>query len=180
MVVKTDDDQWSQSPPCQCGGRGTSVRGAGRHLASSHSPGFVIRSYRYELSFPHLVVPEIHLADDLLLGGGTRLRQSPLHTEESGQLPRWSVIMMSMINNHWLYIIQPSIKGIISWSPNSTVLHLDIYLCKYTNTQQGNLLGYRGEVQYKTSQELRMQSSVTLNCKVTKIVMNSVFQLSEL
>ena len=29
-----------------------------------------------------------------------------------------------------------------SWSPNSTVLHLDIYLCKYTNlkTQQGNLL----------------------------------------
>ena len=51
MVVKTDDDQWSQSPPCQCGGRGTSARGAGRHLASSHSPGFVIRSYRYELSF---------------------------------------------------------------------------------------------------------------------------------
>ena len=40
MVVKTDDDQWSQSPPCQCGGRGTSVRGACRHLASSHNPGF--------------------------------------------------------------------------------------------------------------------------------------------
>ena len=83
-----DDDQWSQSPPCQCGGRGTSARGAGRHLASSHSPGFVIRSYRYELSFPHLVVPEIHLADDLLLSRGARLRQSPLHTEESSQLPR--------------------------------------------------------------------------------------------
>ena len=44
MVVETDDDQWSQSPPCQCGGRGTSARGAGRHLASSHNPGFVIRS----------------------------------------------------------------------------------------------------------------------------------------
>ena len=29
-----------------------------------------------------------------------------------------------------------------SWSPNSTVLHLDIYLCKYSNlnTQQGYLL----------------------------------------
>jgi len=32
----------------------------------------------------------------------------------------------------------------------------------------------------KTSQELRMLSTVTLYCKVTKIVMNSVSQLSEL
>ena len=32
----------------------------------------------------------------------------------------------------------------------------------------------------KTLQELQMLSSVTLNCQVTKIVMNSVFQLSEL
>ena len=32
----------------------------------------------------------------------------------------------------------------------------------------------------KTSQELRMLSSVTLNCHVTKIVMDSVSQLSEL
>ena len=33
---------------------------------------------------------------------------------------------------------------------------------------------------YKTSQELRMLSSVTLNCQVTKIVMDSGSQLSEL
>ena len=32
----------------------------------------------------------------------------------------------------------------------------------------------------KTSQELRMLSSVTINCQVTKIVMNSGSQLSEL
>ena len=32
----------------------------------------------------------------------------------------------------------------------------------------------------KTSQELRMLSSVTLNCQVTKIVMNKGSQLSEL
>ena len=32
----------------------------------------------------------------------------------------------------------------------------------------------------KTSQELRMLSSVTLNCQVTKIVMNSGSQLSEM
>ena len=32
----------------------------------------------------------------------------------------------------------------------------------------------------KTSQELRMLSSVTINCQVTKIVMNSGFQFSEL
>ena len=32
----------------------------------------------------------------------------------------------------------------------------------------------------KTSQELRMLSSVTLNCQVTKIVMDSGSQLSEL
>ena len=33
---------------------------------------------------------------------------------------------------------------------------------------------------WKTSQELRMLSSVTLNCQVTKIIMNSGSQLSEL
>ena len=32
----------------------------------------------------------------------------------------------------------------------------------------------------KTSQELRMLSRVTLNCQVTKIVMNSSSQLSEM
>ena len=32
----------------------------------------------------------------------------------------------------------------------------------------------------KTSQELRMLSSVTLNCQVTKIVMNSGSQVSKL
>ena len=32
----------------------------------------------------------------------------------------------------------------------------------------------------KTSQELRMLSSVTINCQITKIVMNSGSQLSEL
>ena len=32
----------------------------------------------------------------------------------------------------------------------------------------------------KTSQELRMLSSVTINCKITEIVMNSGSQLSEL
>ena len=32
----------------------------------------------------------------------------------------------------------------------------------------------------KTSQELRMLSSVTINCQMTKIVMNSGSQLSEL
>ena len=36
------------------------------------------------------------------------------------------------------------------------------------------------KVQYKTSQELRMLSSVTIDCQVTKIVMNSGSQLSEL
>ena len=35
-------------------------------------------------------------------------------------------------------------------------------------------------VSVKTSQELRMLSNVTLNCQVTKIVMNSGSQLSEL
>ena len=40
---------------------------------------------------------------------------------------------------------------------------------------------YTDEVsQAKTSQELRMLSSVTINCQITKIVMNSGSQLSEL
>ena len=33
---------------------------------------------------------------------------------------------------------------------------------------------------FQTSQELRMLSSVTINCQITKIVMNSGSQLSEL
>ena len=33
---------------------------------------------------------------------------------------------------------------------------------------------------FQTSQELPMLSSVTINCKITKIVMNSGSQLSEL
>ena len=36
------------------------------------------------------------------------------------------------------------------------------------------------QLKYKTSQELRMLSSVTLKCQATKIVMNSGFQLSKL
>ena len=34
------------------------------------------------------------------------------------------------------------------------------------------------EEEEKTSQELRMLSTVTINCQITKIVMNSGFQLS--
>ena len=36
------------------------------------------------------------------------------------------------------------------------------------------------KLRMETSQELRMLSSVTINCQVTKIVMNSGSQLSEL
>ena len=55
-------------------------------------------------------------------------------------------------------------------------------------TEGGGLLYILGAEQrdslregfHKTSQELRMLSSVTINCQVTKIVMNSGSQLSEL
>ena len=40
------------------------------------------------------------------------------------------------------------------------------------------LLVTKADIQ--TSQELRMLSSVTINCQITKIVMNSGSQLSEL
>ena len=36
------------------------------------------------------------------------------------------------------------------------------------------------DIDKETSQELRMLSSVTINCQITKIVMNSGSQLSEL
>ena len=45
---------------------------------------------------------------------------------------------------------------------------------KYTETQQKN------DKKKKTSQELRMLSSVTIHCQITTIVMNSGSQLSEL
>ena len=46
------------------------------------------------------------------------------------------------------------------------------FLVKYTPLRHYYLV--------KTSQELRMLSSVTLNCQATKIVMNAGSQLSEL
>ena len=39
---------------------------------------------------------------------------------------------------------------------------------------------FKWDINCKTSQELRMLSSVTINCEVTKIGMNSGSQLSEL
>ena len=38
----------------------------------------------------------------------------------------------------------------------------------------------KGEVEIETSQELRMLSSVTIDSQITKIVMNSGSELSEL
>ena len=43
-----------------------------------------------------------------------------------------------------------------------------------------SLPSYNAMQWVKTSQELRMLSSVTINCQITKIVMNSGSQLSEL
>ena len=42
------------------------------------------------------------------------------------------------------------------------------------------IIEIREALRNKTSQELRMLSSVTINCQITKIVMNSGSQLSEL
>ena len=51
----------------------------------------------------------------------------------------------------------------------------------YTDSKVQNI-DYRFIARFlnKTSQELRMLSSVTINCQVTKIVMNSGAQMSEL
>ena len=54
----------------------------------------------------------------------------------------------------------------------------------YVNVETPNIgftyFNFLGGYQLKTSQELRMLSSVTINCQITKIVMNSGSQLSEL
>ena len=50
----------------------------------------------------------------------------------------------------------------------------------YTHSSTLLLLSTFAENKNKTSQELRMLSSVTINCQVTKIVMNSGSQLSDL
>ena len=57
---------------------------------------------------------------------------------------------------------------------DQTGVHIDWF--KLLLVPYENLL----ECLLKTSQELRMLSSVTLNCQVTKIVMNSGSQLSEM
>ena len=61
---------------------------------------------------------------------------------------------------------------------NLSLTHFFLYAVKVLleNTQYQEILIKLN----KTSQELRMLSSVTINCQVTKIVMNSGSQLSEL
>ena len=51
----------------------------------------------------------------------------------------------------------------------------ELHLMVNDSQNDGHLLLFK-----QTSQELRMLSSVTINCQVTKIVMNSGSQLSEL
>ena len=66
-------------------------------------------------------------------------------------------------------------------NPLGTPLHLDLNIYgmygidqKHYIGQMSAMLNYcSGKVSIKTSQELRMLSSVTLNCQVTKIVMDS-------
>ena len=56
------------------------------------------------------------------------------------------------------------------------------YKCpfKIITTKEESENGLQIVTMTKTSQELRMLSSVTINCQITKIVMNSGSQLSEL
>ena len=64
------------------------------------------------------------------------------------------------------------------------------FLCDFCLQKQEEIYLYNKQTKYahecsyeyllKTSQELQMLSSVTINCQVTKIVMNSGSQLSVL
>ena len=73
-----------------------------------------------------------------------------------------------------------SIKGhhyaCSTWTNGLSLWNLDLER-KRKPCQQNLKWGY---MNIQTSQELRMLSSVTLNCQATKIVMNSGSQLSEL
>ena len=56
------------------------------------------------------------------------------------------------------------------------------YMISVTISRLSNarVFAKKAPVFLQTSQELRMLSSVTINCQITKIVMNSGSQLSEL
>ena len=68
--------------------------------------------------------------------GGVVYQKNPLLCPDDDQLTVTQVTRLPCCN----------------WSPNSTVLHLDIYLCKYTNlkTQQGNLLHTCARLEHST------------------------------
>ena len=85
----------------------------------------------------------------------------------------FSVILDAYLHCSYLYPVDRPTHLFYIWI---------IICCKYTNlkTQQGNLLGSRVPLRYfeeKTSQELRMLSTVTLDCQATKIVTNLGSQL---
>ena len=65
--------------------------------------------------------------------------------------------------------------GLIFYSSHN--VDLDIY---FTQNLTYIIYGEFDQLGSKTSQELGMLSSVTINCQITKIVLNSGSQLSEL
>ena len=67
------------------------------------------------------------------------------------------------------------------WPTFSCQLHRIVHNMQYAyDDGVSDHLAESGQLVLETSQELQMLSSVTINCQVTKIVMNSGSQLSEL
>ena len=78
---------------------------------------------------------------------------------------------------HRFWFSQIFTSKLVDWLFKSTIFN--IFLFKTTKVWITRKL-VAAQFWLKTSQKLRMLSSVTLNCQVTKIVMNSGPQLSEL
>ena len=97
------------------------------------------------------------------------LRQLKLATDTSCQNAPMSVDIKSIFLELFSKrcILRRPFTLCVSWLPQ---------LLLYTFCQSRSMVAGDG----KTSQELRMLSSVTINCQITKIVMNSGSQLSEL
>ena len=105
--------------------------------------------------------------------------QPPLYlctesTCPSASSPKREIVACEQPHAH-LHLNDAQVPTAQSWSSKCFFVAL-CHCCHKTNS----FLRFWGTFFNKTSQELRMLSSVTINCQITKIVMNSGSQLSEL
>ena len=126
----------------------------------------------------------------IVLSSNKTRREFEMESKEMIEL-RWICVLFSNVQpyralppaHHPGIIVLSEKNQQRNWKQSFATIHLSASLFPSGTKMVGeeNISSFeRKMLRRKTSQELRMLSSVTINCQITKIVMNSGSQLSEL